>query len=109
MPAAVIRYRVTCLKSLTSVAPAISVATALTASVQKAIGEGYRSRMIDADDLVEVLLAIADRLDPPVNDLVAVGDACPKCGVRAADKLVWDADEETVRCAGCGTVYAPGA
>lgn len=88
--------------------PLVDAIRDVTASVQKAIADGYRSRMIDADDLVEVLLAIADRLDPPVTDLVAVGDACPKCGVRAADKLVWDADEETVRCAGCGTVYSPG-
>lgn len=35
----------------------------VTASVQKAIDEGYRSRRIDADDLVEVLLAIADHLE----------------------------------------------
>ena len=42
----------------------------VTAAVQKAIGEGHRSRAIDADDLVEVLLSIADRLDPPVADLV---------------------------------------
>ena len=37
----------------------------VTAAVQRAIDEGYRSRVIDADDLVEVLLAIADALDPP--------------------------------------------
>jgi hypothetical protein len=80
----------------------------VTAAVQKAIGEGYRSRAIDADDLVEVLLAIADRLDPQVAELVAAGDACPKCGERDADKLVWDADTETVRCAGCGEAYSPG-
>ncbi|MFV0442544.1 MAG: hypothetical protein ACK5Q5_03130 [Planctomycetaceae bacterium] len=36
----------------------------VTASMQQAIDEGYRSRMIDADDLIEVLLAIADELDP---------------------------------------------
>lgn len=36
----------------------------VTASIQIAIEEGQRSRRIDADDLVEVLLAIADRLDP---------------------------------------------
>ncbi len=35
----------------------------VTACVQNAIAEGERSRHIDADDLVEVLLAIADRLD----------------------------------------------
>ena len=39
----------------------------VTAAVQQAIDEGYRSRVIDADDLVEVLLAIADALDPPVT------------------------------------------
>lgn len=36
----------------------------VTAQVQRAIDEGRRSRMIDADDLVEVLLAIADELEP---------------------------------------------
>ena len=35
----------------------------VTACVQNAIDSGRRSRMIDADDLVEVLLAIADRLE----------------------------------------------
>ena len=46
----------------------------VTACVQNAIETGKRSRMIDADDLVEVLLAIADRLeaedaepDPPTS------------------------------------------
>ena len=39
----------------------------VTAKVQQAIDEGERSRVIDADDLVEVLLAIADTLDPPVS------------------------------------------
>lgn len=33
----------------------------VTIAMQKAIANGYRSRMIDADDLVEVLLSIADR------------------------------------------------
>ena len=36
----------------------------VTAKMQRAIDQGRRSRMIDADDLVEVLLAIADELDP---------------------------------------------
>lgn len=38
----------------------------VTAAMQQAIDEGFRSRMIDADDLVEVLLSVADRLDPPL-------------------------------------------
>lgn len=64
----------------------------VTASVQKAIDEGYRSRAIDVDDLVEVLLAIADRLDPPVEppeqNRVAPGLACPECGEADADRLI---------------------
>ncbi len=39
----------------------------VTAKVQRAIDNGERSRVIDADDLVELLLAIADTLDPPVS------------------------------------------
>jgi hypothetical protein len=34
----------------------------VTIAVQKAISDGHWSRMIDADDLVEILLAIADQL-----------------------------------------------
>ncbi len=41
----------------------------VTVAMQNAIADGYRSRMIDADDLVEVLLSIADRLDSPLSDV----------------------------------------
>lgn len=57
----------------------------VTAQVQLAIEDGYRSRAIDADDLVEVLLAVADWLDPPVGSLVDAGYACPGCGERQED------------------------
>ena len=40
----------------------------VTVAVHRAIEEGHRSRMIDADHLVEVLLAVADQLDPPLRD-----------------------------------------
>ena len=80
----------------------------VTASVQTAIAEGYRSRMIDADDLVEVLLAIADRLDPPVPDEVAAEFACPECGERHIDRLVHEADD-LVRCSSCGITFDPAA
>lgn len=43
----------------------------VTVAVQRAIDEGHRSRMIDAEDLVEVLLAVADQLDPPVGEPTA--------------------------------------
>jgi hypothetical protein len=79
----------------------------VTASVQKAIADGYRSRAIDADDLVEVLLAITDRLDPPVRDEVAPECACPECGERHVDRLVWE--DDLVRCASCGITFDPAA
>lgn len=37
----------------------------VTAAMQQTIEDGHRSRHIDADDVIEVLLAIADQLDPP--------------------------------------------
>lgn len=80
----------------------------VTVAMQKAIADGYRSRMIDADDLVEVLLAIANRLDPPVQDEVDAAFACPECGERRPDRLVWG-DEDLVRCASCGITFDPAA
>ena len=44
-----------------AVADAIRV---VTAKMQKRIDSGKQARMIDADDLIDVLLAIADHLDP---------------------------------------------
>jgi rubredoxin len=80
----------------------------VTVAMQKAIADGCRSRMIDADDLVEVLLAVADRLDPPVRDEVDAAFACPECGERHPDRLVWG-DEDLVRCASCGITFDPAA
>jgi hypothetical protein len=39
----------------------------VTAAAQRAFDDGERSAMIDLHDLVEVLLAIADELDPPFD------------------------------------------
>ena len=88
--------------------PLVDALREVTAAMQKAITEGYRSRMIDAEDLVEVLLAIADRLDPPVGNEVGSGCACPGCGERQVDRLVWQEDD-VVRCASCGTTFEPDA
>jgi len=41
------------------------------------------------------------------NDLVAHVDACPTCGERDPDCLVWSDDEQHVTCQSCGTVYVP--
>jgi hypothetical protein len=49
----------------------IQVADAIrtvTAKVQAAIEDGERARMIDADDLVEILLAIANELDRTASE-----------------------------------------
>ena len=40
-------------------------------------------------------------------EFVAPGFACPKCGERDIDKLVWF-DDEWVTCQRCGTDYKPG-
>jgi uncharacterized OB-fold protein len=40
------------------------------------------------------------------SDLVAPKDACPGCGERDTDWLL-RIDDDRVRCAKCGTVYAP--
>jgi chorismate mutase len=45
----------------------------VTARMQDALEGGRRSSRLDAEDLVEVLLAIADRLDPPLPAAEADG------------------------------------
>lgn len=40
-------------------------------------------------------------------EVVAVADACPKCGNDRVDNLVWDDNGERVTCAECGAVYTP--
>lgn len=74
--------------------------------MQKAIDAGERSRHVDADDLIEVLLAVADELDPPATELVEEASACPNCSERRIDWLVWDEDG-AVHCAQCGANYRP--
>jgi hypothetical protein len=38
----------------------------VAAAMEREVEEGHRAAQIDAHDLVEVLLAVADRLDPPI-------------------------------------------
>ena len=75
--------------------------------LENALEEGRRSNHIDANDLLETLLAMADHLDPPLAKQIATTKACPNCGERNADRLVWQDDDETVRCVRCGTTYRP--
>jgi hypothetical protein len=39
----------------------------VAAALDRAVEEGHRPPQIDAHDLIEALLAVADRLDPPVG------------------------------------------
>jgi rubredoxin len=43
---------------------------------------------------------------PRDDDRVLSPFGCPQCGERRSDYLVWTEDE-SVRCATCGTVYSP--
>ena len=47
---------------------------------------------------------------PDTANLVPVEDACPRCGERDADRLVWQERprEGLVRCISCGALYQPG-
>lgn len=71
----------------------------VTVTIQNLIDSGKRSAKIDAHDLIETLLAIADRLESTA--------ACPTCCERDPDRLIWQ-DDRMVRCASCGTTYQPG-
>ena len=42
------------------------------------------------------------------DNLTSEANACPRCGERDTDNLIWVSDEE-VQCYGCGQVYRPGA
>ena len=57
-------------------------------SLERAIEQGEHAAQIDAHDLVETLLAIADRLDPPVG-----GNANPPPSVVDAARALLEARE----------------
>ena len=77
----------------------------VTAAMQTAIETGQRSRRIDAEDVIGVLLAIADELDPPVGAEPTIGP-CPGCGESHPDQLHM-VDDERIRCARCGMEFVP--
>ena len=45
----------------------VDVMRDVAAALEREVEEGRRAAQIDAHDLIETLLAIADRLDPPVR------------------------------------------
>ena len=87
----------------TQVANAIRRAAA---TMSKAIDAGRRSTKIDANDLIDILLTIAEEIDPPDAQLADTRFACPGCGERRQDHLVWQ-DDETVLCNECGMNFVP--
>jgi len=87
----------------TQVANAIRRAAA---TMQKAVDAGRRSTTIDANDLIDLFLTIAEEIDPPDAQLVDTQFACPGCGQRRQDRLVWQ-DDETVLCSECGINFVP--
>lgn len=50
----------------------------VTAAMQRELESGGRSARLDAHDLVEVLLAVADRLDPPLASRSSPNPGDPK-------------------------------
>ena len=46
-------------------------------------------------------------IDATETNNVDESSACPCCGERDADLLVWDEDFETVTCDKCGAQYEP--
>jgi len=82
---------------MTRVADAIRKVTAVA---QQRFDDGERSAMIDLHDLVEVLLAIADELDPPFGT-----DATPGCEFCRRDD---NRPDGAFTCPYCGAVWDAG-
>ncbi|MBK9126295.1 MAG: hypothetical protein IPM13_00630 [Phycisphaerales bacterium] len=67
---------------------------------------GMNRELDDALDRYETARAVYedDDADPAI---VAPEDACPNCGERRQDKLVWFENADQVQCNSCDHVYAP--
>lgn len=70
--------------------------------LEQALESGHRSPRLDANDLRETLLAVADLLDAPV------AATCPACGEYRHDELVFR-PTGLVACQTCGGEFRPGA
>ncbi len=68
----------------------------------------------DALVLAQLLSKLFNDCQPPsfvstdADNMVGPDEACPKCGERDADRLVWQIDMEHVQCVRCWTHYKPG-
>ena len=84
----------------------------VTSKMQTAIDAGHASRVIDAGDLIEALLAIACKLDPEhefSETEIDPQSACSDCGERRAKHLGRDDSGAFVRCRTCETIFEPGS
>lgn len=50
---------------------------------------------------------VLDPSEPDDEELVPIEDACPRCGERHMDKLIWSADGVALTCQQCGQRYIP--
>ena len=108
-------------KQAEAVLPAMRAAVAALHEVWNKCREVERTLGRDLDGLEGVIQDMAVGLDDPesidvdyvrdainaqADELVAEADACPKCGERSVDNLVWQ-DDRAVKCTNCGTTYEP--
>ena len=111
-------------KQAETVLPTMRAAVAALHEVWKKCREVERVLGRDLDGLEGVIQDMAAGVDDPesidvgyirdainaqVGDEVAEANACPRCGERNQDNLVWQDDGETVRCTTCGNQYTPPA
>jgi len=109
-------------KQAEMVLPVMRAAVAALHEVWEKCREVERALGHDLDGLEGVIQDMAAGLDDPesldvdyvrdainaqVGDEVAEADACPRCGERNVDNLVWQDDGQTVHCTNCGTRYTP--
>jgi len=110
-------------KQAETILPTMRAAVAALHEVWNKCREVERALGHDLDGLEAIVQNMAAGLDDPesidvayvrdainaqADKLVAEADACPRCGERNQDNLVWQDDGETVRCATCGRKYKPG-
>lgn len=82
---------------MTTVAEAIRK---VTAAMQNELGSGRRSTQIDANDLIDVLLAVADHVDPPLAKRPERG--CEFC------RQEYNRPDGEFACPYCGKVWSGG-
>ncbi|MBM4020136.1 MAG: hypothetical protein FJ288_17765 [Planctomycetes bacterium] len=110
-------------KQAKAVLPAMRAAVAALHEVWAKCREVERTIGHDMDGLEGVIQDMAAGLDDPesidvayvrdainaqADELVSEADACPGCGERRVDCLVWQ-DDGAVKCSTCGKQYAPPA